>query len=73
MPKSKLTRTVICALAAATLFGTAQSGVAKARPTYEEAFKLCTKHLNQVGIPKSNQGQRYSAGAGCMHQYGYRI
>jgi hypothetical protein len=72
MPKSKLTRTVICALTVVTLFGTVQSGVAKARPTYDQAWALCTKHLDQAGVRK-DASARYSAGAACMQHYGYRI
>jgi hypothetical protein len=72
MPKSKLTRAMICALTVVTLFGTVQSGVAKARPTYDQAWALCTKALNQAGIRK-DASARYSAGAACMLHYGYRI
>ena len=52
MPKSKLTRAMICALTVVALFGTVQSGGAKARPTYDQAWALCTKHLDQAGIRK---------------------
>ena len=72
MPKSKLTRTMNCALTVVALFGTVQSGVAKARPTYDQAWALCTKHLNQAGVAKDSSA-RYSAGAACMLHYGYRI
>ena len=72
MPKSELTRAMICALTVVALFETVQSGGAKARPTYDQAWALCTKHLDQAGIRK-DASARYSAGAACMLHYGYRI
>ena len=72
MSKSKLTRTVFCAVTVVALFGTVQSGGAKARPTYDQAWALCTKALTRAGIRK-DESARYSAGAACMLHYGYRI
>jgi hypothetical protein len=79
MPKSKQARAMICALTVVALFGTVQSGVAKtrpiynqARPTYDQAWALCIKHLDQAGVRK-DASARYSAGAACMLHYGYRI
>ena len=44
-----------------------------ANPTYEEAWGLCTKQMDRNHILRQDAGQRYSAGAACMLQYGYRI
>jgi hypothetical protein len=72
VPNSKLTRTIICVLSVAALFGTMEAAAAKSKPTYEQAWALCTKHLNRAGVSKDSSA-RYSAGAACMHKYGYRI
>ena len=69
------TRTAVIAVSVAVSFGT--SAVAKTnearRPTYEEAWSLCTTQLNQQHILSNEAGQRYAAGASCMLKYGYRI
>lgn len=55
----------------------AQSAVAKTKeakkPTYEEAWTLCTAQLNRNHILGNEAGQRYAAGAACMLHHGYRI
>lgn len=51
----------------------AAAAKAKAHPTYEEAWTLCTAFLDRNHILKVDAGQRYAAGAACMHKYGYRI
>lgn len=70
-------RSVITAISVAIALGAAHSAVAKAKevkkPTYEQAWSLCTARLNQNHILGNEAGQRYAAGAACMLHYGYRI
>jgi hypothetical protein len=77
MRMSNPTRSVIMAVSAAIALGAAQSAVAKTKeakkPTYEEAWTLCTAQLNRNHILVNEAGQRYAAGAACMMHYGYRI
>jgi uncharacterized metal-binding protein len=63
---------IIYTLSVAALCGSFGSAVAKSKPTYDQAWALCTKHINH-SVPKDNHSARYSAGAACMHKYGYRI
>jgi hypothetical protein len=39
--------------------------------TYEQAWAACKKFVDV--LPRDAQSQRYSRGAACMHNYGYRI
>jgi hypothetical protein len=68
---------VITAVSVAIALGAAQAAVAKTKeakkPTYEEAWTLCTAQLNRNHILGNEAGQRYAAGAACMMHYGYRI
>jgi hypothetical protein len=77
MGMSNRTRCVIVAVSSAIAFGAVQSAVAKTKeakkPTYEEAWALCTAQLNRNHILVNEAGQRYAAGAACMLHYGYRI
>jgi hypothetical protein len=71
------TCSVIVAISVAMALGAAQSAAAKTKdakkPTYEEAWTLCTAQLNRNHILGNEAGQRYAAGAACMLHYGYRI
>lgn len=49
------------------------TGYSGGRPTYDQAWHLCTDALNQSRIPKDNAGARQAAGAGCMQRFGYRL
>ena len=72
---SNPTRNAVIAVSMAVAFGTsagAKTNEAR-RPTYEEAWSLCTTQLNQQHILSDEAGQRYAAGASCMLKYGYRI
>ena len=71
MQNAKLTWTFLCLLAAAALLGSVESAAAKSKPTYDQAWALCTKQLNKT-VPRDSSA-RYSAGAACMMKYGYRI
>src|SRR5215813_10331307 len=51
-------------------FGTVGAGDA-GRPTYEQAWARCKVFVDT--LPRDAQSQRYSRGAACMHQYGYRL
>jgi hypothetical protein len=70
-------RSVITAVSVAIALGAIQSAVAKTKeakkPTYEEAWSLCTVMLNRNHILSNEAGQRYAAGAACMLHHGYRI
>ena len=76
MRMSNLVDAAVIATVAAAL-GAVQSAAAKTqaakKPTYEEAWSLCTARLNQNHILGNEAGQRYAAGAACMLHYGYRI
>jgi hypothetical protein len=39
--------------------------------TYDQAWAACKKFVDV--LPRDAQSQRYSRGAACMHNYGYRI
>ncbi len=77
MGMSNPTRSFIVAVSVVIALGAAQAAVAKTKeakkPTYEEAWTLCTAQLNRNHILGSEAGQRYAAGAACMLHYGYRI
>lgn len=67
---------LIAAISAGALLSNAQLAAAqktKAKPTYEEAWALCTAQMDRSHILKADAGQRYAAGAACMLKYGYRI
>ena len=67
---------VAIALAVAMPLGVADTALAaKAKPveklTYEQAWAKCKKFVDV--LQRDAQSQRYSRGAACMHQYGYRL
>jgi hypothetical protein len=72
---SKLTSfRVVIALAIATSFGVADTAFAAkkhGRLTYEQAWAQCKKFTD--ALARDAHSQRYSRGAACMHQHGYRI
>jgi len=70
MQNAKLTCTPVLARGS-RLLGSVESAAAKSKPTYDQAWALCTKHLNKT-VPRVSSA-RYSAGAACMMKYGYRI
>ncbi|HEX4555776.1 MAG TPA: hypothetical protein VH249_17420 [Xanthobacteraceae bacterium] len=73
MLKGKSFRVVI-ALAIATSFGVADTAFAAKRNghvTYEQAWAKCKKFTD--ALARDAHSQRYSRGAACMHQHGYRI
>jgi molybdenum-dependent DNA-binding transcriptional regulator ModE len=71
MQNAKLTCTFLCLLAATALLGSVESAAAKSKPTYDQAWALCTKQLNKT-VPRDSSA-RYSAGAARMMKDGYRI
>ena len=75
MRNSGLMVAILAGGAAAMLIGAVQIADAKAKPkpTYEEAWKLCTEQMDRSKILKQDAGQRYAAGGACMMKYGYRI
>ncbi len=78
MLKANLTHAALVSVAFALVFATSGSAFAKkkqpANPTYEQAWALCKKELDQHHISSNySPGQRYAAGGACMHRYGYRI
>jgi hypothetical protein len=67
---------IVAAISAGMLLSNAQPASAKkqkAKPTYEQAWALCTAEMDRNHILKVDAGQRYAAGAACMLKYGYRI
>jgi len=69
--KMQNSHALLCLLAAAALLGSVESAAAKSKPTYDQAWALCTKQLNKT-VPRDSSA-RYSAGTACMMKYGYRI
>jgi hypothetical protein len=65
---------VVIALAtAAPLGATADAAAygAKKHVSYAEAYKRCKVHVDKLAYDQ--QSARYSRGAACMHQYGYKL
>ncbi len=77
MLKVNLVRVVFVPVALALVFATSAPASAKkkqaAHPTYEQAWGICTKELDQNHISRQDAGQRQAAGGACMHRYGYRL
>ena len=73
MRTSNLVNAAVIVTVAAAL-GAVQPAAAKTKPkpSYEEAWKICNTELDHSHILKVDAGQRYAAGAACMHRYGYR-
>jgi hypothetical protein len=65
------------ALSVAMAFAAADTAEAakKRKLTYEQAYEKCKGQINKevTGGAQTSPSQRYSAGAGCMRKYGYRI
>ena len=76
MSKFKLPVVTILALSAGILLAAADmASAAKAKKiSYEEAWELCRKDV-QAALPgdSAQSAARYSRGAGCMKQHGYRL
>jgi hypothetical protein len=72
---SPISNVVIAAISVGVLLSNAQLAAAKtkAKPTYEQAWALCTAQMDRNHILKADAGQRYAAGAACMLHHGYRI
>jgi hypothetical protein len=65
---------VVVALSIAVPLWVADMAFAATKPkqiTYEEAWARCKKFVDV--LQKDAQSQRYSRGAACMHQYGYKL
>lgn len=65
---------VLVTLSIAMPLGVANTAFAAKKPahvTYERAWALCKEFVDV--LPRDAQSQRYSRGAACMHQYGYRL
>ena len=79
MLKVSVTCIVIAPLAFALSLATSDMASAKkakkvaAKPTYEEAWGICTKEMDRNHILRADAGQRQAAGGACMHRYGYRL
>ena len=50
---------------------TAFAAKKRAHVTYEQAWARCKVFVDK--LQTDAQSQRYSRGAACMHQYGYRL
>lgn len=72
----KLTASAV-ALIAITSLATAGQAFAAGKHqklTYEQAFARCKSQLNlSVTAPSTSHSHGYTAGAACMHKYGYRL
>jgi hypothetical protein len=79
MLKTAVTCIAIAPLAFALALATSDMASAKkakkvaAKPTYEEAWGICTKEMDRNHILRADATQRYAAGAACMHRHGYSI
>ena len=51
--------------------GCSGNGGSHGQLTYEQAWAACKKFVDV--LPRDAQSQRYSRGAACMHQYGYKL
>jgi hypothetical protein len=76
MLKASVTYIAIAPLAFALALATSDMTSAKkvaAKPTYEQAWGICTKEMDRNHILRADATQRYAAGAACMHRHGYTI
>jgi len=48
---------------------------AKKKLTYEQAWEVCKKEMDKMGIfgTSTQANERHTRGAGCMKKYGYKI
>jgi hypothetical protein len=61
------------ALASSDMASAKKAKKVAAKPTYEEAWGICTKEMDRNHILRADATQRYAAGAACMHRHGYTI
>jgi hypothetical protein len=76
MPKSTLPIVTITALSVGLLFvATDMAAAQKAkRLSYEQAWAECKKQVDAIFTTDASQSaQRYTRGAACMKQHGYRL
>ena len=75
MLKSTLLAVVVAVLAGTLFAGTQTASAQKAkRLTYEEAFKDCQARVKANMPGETTQSSpRYTMGAGCMKDHGYRL
>ena len=55
------------------LAGTASAQTRAKKLTYEQAWAECKKDLAFLGGDAATSAARYTRGAGCMKQHGYRL
>jgi penicillin V acylase-like amidase (Ntn superfamily) len=77
MPKGTLSIVAILALVAGTLFATTDMAAAQKKAkklTYEQAWAECRKDVTSM-LPgdATASAARYTRGAACMKQHGYRL
>jgi len=68
--------TVLMAGAFVATFGLADHALAaKKKLTYEQAWDVCKKDMDKMGIfgTSTQANERHTRGAACMKKYGYRI
>jgi hypothetical protein len=75
MLKSNLVGAVIALSVALplALAGTASAQTKAKKLTYEQAWAECKKDLGFLGGDAATSAGRYTRGAGCMKQHGYRL
>ena len=71
-------RTSIITLSVAVVIAVSGPALAKqkqarAQLSYEDAWALCKKFVDDAALSWDQNQQRYSRGAVCMQKYGYRI
>ena len=73
MSCSKLIATA--AAVAAIMFAAVETGSAAKKLSYEQAFARCKQEIgaNAPSSDVTSTAPRYTAGAGCMQKYGYRL
>lgn len=68
--------TMLVAGAFVTAWGFADGALAaKKKLTYEQAWEVCKKEMDKMGIfgTSTQANERHTRGAGCMKKYGYKI
>lgn len=72
--KSTINRIALSTVITLAVASTAFAGPQKnKRLSYEDAWAVCKKYVDE-GVKSWDQtSQRYSRGASCMHKYGYKI
>jgi hypothetical protein len=67
---------VVIALSGAMLFAATDMASAQQRAkklTYEQAWAECKKEVSLLGTEATTSAGRYTRGAACMKQHGYRL